>query len=223
MSHSQFHCTGRVYLHVHGLIFETSICYWQDQPGSRTCWRVATGEPRARLAADLRALLGGGWRTRASGPGADRSVTRAPAARPAPPRHAGWVGGRGRAQAQLGAVGGSPAAPPPERRRRGSAPRGTCVPSCWRNVLGGAGAASWLAVGTPALGLALRHPTPSTLIGPLGEAAGLIGLRSARRGEPPTRGRGPSPKTGAYPRHGPKAGGSQLLETTAEAGQAVQP
>ena len=34
MSHSQFHCTGRVYLHLHGLIFETSICYWQDQPGS---------------------------------------------------------------------------------------------------------------------------------------------------------------------------------------------
>ena len=36
MSHSQFHCTGRVYLDMHGLIFETSICYWQDQPGSRT-------------------------------------------------------------------------------------------------------------------------------------------------------------------------------------------
>ena len=35
MSHSQFHCTGRVYLDMHGLIFETSICYWQDQPGSR--------------------------------------------------------------------------------------------------------------------------------------------------------------------------------------------
>lgn len=34
MSHSQFHCTGRVYLDLHGLIFETSICYWQDQPGS---------------------------------------------------------------------------------------------------------------------------------------------------------------------------------------------
>lgn len=33
MSHSQFHCTGRVYLDLHGLIFETSICYWQDQPG----------------------------------------------------------------------------------------------------------------------------------------------------------------------------------------------
>ena len=34
MSHSQFHCTSRVYLDLHGLIFETSICYWQDQPGS---------------------------------------------------------------------------------------------------------------------------------------------------------------------------------------------
>ena len=34
MSHSQFHCTGRVYLDLHGLSFETSICYWQDQPGS---------------------------------------------------------------------------------------------------------------------------------------------------------------------------------------------
>ncbi len=31
MSHSQFHCTARVYLDMHGLIFETSICYWQDQ------------------------------------------------------------------------------------------------------------------------------------------------------------------------------------------------
>lgn len=41
MSHSQFHCTARVYLDMHGLIFETSICYWQDQPGSR-----ATGHAR---------------------------------------------------------------------------------------------------------------------------------------------------------------------------------
>src|SRR5437016_14548935 len=30
MSHSQFHCTGRAYLDMHGLIFETSICYWQE-------------------------------------------------------------------------------------------------------------------------------------------------------------------------------------------------
>lgn len=51
MSHSQFHCTGRVYLHVHGLIFETSICYWQDQPGS---------SPRARPS-NLSPGEGRGW------------------------------------------------------------------------------------------------------------------------------------------------------------------
>ena len=50
MSHSQFHCTGRVYLDLHGLIFETSICYWQDQPGSPGETRAAgtwAGAPRA--------------------------------------------------------------------------------------------------------------------------------------------------------------------------------
>ena len=45
MSHSQFHCTGRVYLDLHGLIFETSICYWQDQPGSP---KVKPGRLRGR-------------------------------------------------------------------------------------------------------------------------------------------------------------------------------
>lgn len=46
MSHSQFHCTGRVYLDLHGLIFETSICYWQDQPGSPSAFaRPAAGTP----------------------------------------------------------------------------------------------------------------------------------------------------------------------------------
>ena len=43
MSHSQFHCTGRVYLDLHGLIFETSICYWQDQPGSQGPAQAAAG------------------------------------------------------------------------------------------------------------------------------------------------------------------------------------
>ena len=33
MSHSQFHSTSRLYLDMHGLIFETSVCYWQNQPG----------------------------------------------------------------------------------------------------------------------------------------------------------------------------------------------
>lgn len=49
MSHSQFHCTGRAYLDMHGLIFETSICYWQDQPGrKRERSREGTGEERER-------------------------------------------------------------------------------------------------------------------------------------------------------------------------------
>ena len=46
MSHSQFHCTGRVYLDLHGLIFETSICYWQDQPGSPRVWGPASFQKR---------------------------------------------------------------------------------------------------------------------------------------------------------------------------------
>lgn len=49
MSHSQFHCTGRAYLDMHGLIFETSICYWQDQPGKeRERSRDAAGGGRER-------------------------------------------------------------------------------------------------------------------------------------------------------------------------------
>ena len=47
MSHSQFHCTGRAYLDMHGLIFETSICYWQDQPG-RSAGEPETARARAR-------------------------------------------------------------------------------------------------------------------------------------------------------------------------------
>lgn len=48
MSHSQFHCTGRAYLDMHGLIFETSICYWQDQPGRKR--ELASRTRVARLA-----------------------------------------------------------------------------------------------------------------------------------------------------------------------------
>lgn len=49
MSHSQFHCTGRVYLDMHGLIFETSICYWQDQPGNACATQCASSRLRVRL------------------------------------------------------------------------------------------------------------------------------------------------------------------------------
>ena len=34
MSCTQFHSIRCLYLDMHGLIFETSICYWQDKPGS---------------------------------------------------------------------------------------------------------------------------------------------------------------------------------------------
>lgn len=50
MSHSQFHFTGRVYLNLHGLIFETSICYWQDQPGRLTLTQDKRGVQRAAAA-----------------------------------------------------------------------------------------------------------------------------------------------------------------------------
>jgi len=33
-SHSQFRCIVDSYLHLHGLVLETSIYHWQDQPGS---------------------------------------------------------------------------------------------------------------------------------------------------------------------------------------------
>lgn len=55
MSHSQFHCTGRAYLDMHGLIFETSICYWQDQPGRKRERAKPGGEKRERGGI-------GGWR-----------------------------------------------------------------------------------------------------------------------------------------------------------------
>ena len=67
MSHSQFHCTGRVYLDLHGLIFETSICYWQDQPGSPEARggggggaSEGPGGPSARALAPQRVELRGG-------------------------------------------------------------------------------------------------------------------------------------------------------------------
>ena len=52
MSLSQFHCTSRLYLDMHGLIFETSICYWQDQPGRppSTAVRGASRSPGTSFA-----------------------------------------------------------------------------------------------------------------------------------------------------------------------------
>lgn len=48
MSHSQFHCTGRAYLHVHGLIFETSICLLAGSTREGGDMVGGTDPPRAR-------------------------------------------------------------------------------------------------------------------------------------------------------------------------------
>lgn len=53
MSHSQFHCTSRAYLDMHGLIFETSICYWQDQPGRSAVSQRQPAPPRRGAAQGL--------------------------------------------------------------------------------------------------------------------------------------------------------------------------
>lgn len=55
MSHSQFHCTSRAYLDMHGLIFETSICYWQDQPGRCALSRRERAPPGKEARASRRA------------------------------------------------------------------------------------------------------------------------------------------------------------------------
>ena len=40
-SHSQFRPKNNLYLDLHGLVFETSIYHWQDQPGSDCSWQYA--------------------------------------------------------------------------------------------------------------------------------------------------------------------------------------
>ena len=54
MSHSQFHRISSLYLDMHGLIFETSIYDWQDQPGN---YRSITAKQLLREALELRLLF----------------------------------------------------------------------------------------------------------------------------------------------------------------------
>ena len=107
MSHSQFHCTGRVYLDLHGLIFETSICYWQDQPGSRT----VRGRGRGVACRGRR----GGRPTSSSSP-----PSAAGGGAGAPSRSAERAGGRVGGER----VGRSIRLSPPSSRRRRPAGRG---------------------------------------------------------------------------------------------------
>ena len=93
MSHSQFHCTGRAYLDMHGLIFETSICYWQDQPGRERAHTERGGGPdvcRARGAEHgARVRRGHGLAGGRAGPPENRPPHKTPARHQA----AGGVGG----------------------------------------------------------------------------------------------------------------------------------
>ncbi|XP_055556352.1 translation initiation factor IF-2-like [Falco cherrug] len=125
MSHSQFHCTGRVYLDMHGLSFETSICYWQDQPGSRHPRRArARLRGRPRPAGHAPPSLEGGETAAAPAP------TRAGAASRTRRRRVG--GGRDREKPGCARLGGGPAAPfpnPAAARGEGSAPTGPRRPA----------------------------------------------------------------------------------------------
>ena len=67
MSLSQFHCTSRLYLDMHGLIFETSICYWQDQPGRPPVPPPTGGPARAGLGGVAQPRGGRGGRGPAPG------------------------------------------------------------------------------------------------------------------------------------------------------------
>ena len=126
MSHSQFHCTGRVYLDLHGLIFETSICYWQDQPGSPSVPRAGPGRP-ARASAGVRFAEEG--RRGAGGLRGD------PPARPPPPEasesaaRGDAAGPRLEVRRNFVPPGGPPAGcasfrPQPEGRKAGEGLRG---------------------------------------------------------------------------------------------------
>ena len=96
MSLSQFHCTSRLYLDMHGLIFETSICYWQDQPG-RTPFPppdAAQVRPGRRGCRPRTAARGLPYGRRAALLSRGRALRRTPSS-PAQPRSTGcYVRGR---------------------------------------------------------------------------------------------------------------------------------
>ena len=48
-SHSQFRRKNYLYLHLHGLVLETSIYHWQDQPGSRRDQKRGVDSPQPFL------------------------------------------------------------------------------------------------------------------------------------------------------------------------------
>ena len=113
MSHSQFHCTGRAYLDMHGLIFETSICYWQDQPGRSASWLAIVGRTDGRPSSEA------GRTERASERaerGDDDDDDRHPGGRRDENRPRGW-------RSPVGTDGNPPEIPTRRRRERERARR----------------------------------------------------------------------------------------------------
>ena len=55
MSHSRFRCSI-LNIDMHGLIFETSICYWQDQPDNYSRYNAPWGEEPADRPLTTRSL-----------------------------------------------------------------------------------------------------------------------------------------------------------------------
>lgn len=171
MSHSQFHCTGRVYLHVHGLIFETSICYWQDQPGSPSSG-AASPPPGWGGRAARRGPGSGGRPPRrggdprgAAGPGGDASV---------------WV------EEAAGRREDRPRPPPSPVGLDVALSRGGSAGGCLAEVPGAVGDDLRSAAGGPGAGLGRREGRPGTVR--RDRPAGTLDPRSAR----PRRRRRPS-------------------------------
>ena len=195
MSHSQFHCTGRVYLDMHGLSFETSICYWQDQPGSRHP-RRARAASRTAPARRTRPLPSGDCRRAGSDPrrsglhGRDGGVSAA--AGTARNQAARLGGGRRRRSRTLPphaarvahrpAPGGRPFPRPPRARSRDRC-------------------AAFFFFFSPRAAFSRTHGTPPLPV----EAAGggearVARARSARhRRTPPPTGADPPPEAGHSP------------------------
>lgn len=171
MSHSQFHCTGRVYLHVHGLIFETSICYWQDQPGS----------PSSGAASPHRGGEGGlpaVGRGRAAGrPAVGATLVGRPG--PGATLPCGWKRRRGGGRIGRGL-------PPRPSASTSRSPAGGPREGALRRYRGAVGDDLRSAAGGPGAGLGRREGRPGTVR--RDRPAGTLDPRSAR----PRRRRRPS-------------------------------
>lgn len=199
MSHSQFHCTGRAYLDMHGLIFETSICYWQDQPGrsARSRGWDRQGPPLARSLAQAREKPGTGAgrapRRRGHSLRGEASRTTEPA------------GSGASSDASGSSPGGSPAHTPGTGRGRG-----------------GGGGRGDREEGDP------EAPAPQTQTHTPPADGADPERRRAREGEPePARGKGPAPagrsrrdrtSCPSAPRRGKARGGPEPISATPRPG-----